>query len=157
MKTDHKIISMSRLTDWRDAMRHQNKRVVVTNGCFDILHIGHVRNLQEARRRGDVLLVGVNADETVRQLKGPDRPINSLEHRMEMLAALACVDFVCSFTELRASRFLALTQPTVYVKGAHGFCDEEKQIVENSGGKTLLIPITPGISTSILAEKIRQL
>ena len=148
---------MSQLTDWRDAMRNQGKKVVVTNGCFDILHIGHVRNLQEARKCGDILLIGVNADETVRQLKGSDRPINSLEHRMEMLAALECVDFVCSFPEMRATRFLTLAQPDVYVKGAHGFCDEEKRIVENTGGKTMLIPITPGISTSILAEKIRRL
>jgi rfaE bifunctional protein nucleotidyltransferase chain/domain len=157
MHSRGKIITLDHLPAWRAALRSQGKVLVVTNGCFDILHIGHVQNLEAARDMGDVLLVGVNEDQTVRQLKGADRPINLLEHRMGMLAALACVDAVCSFPDLRATRFLTLVQPDIYVKGAHGFCEEEKAIVEGAGGKTALIPVVSGISTSLLAEKIRRL
>ena len=107
-----------------------------TNGCFDLLHVGHVRYLQAARALGDALAIGLNADESVRALKGPGRPLNSAEDRAEVLAALACVDFVTIFDEPRATRLLAPVRPHVYVKGGDyrlETLDAEERAVAASG------------------------
>src|SRR5512139_4063214 len=98
-------------------MRARGKRLVVTNGCFDVLHLGHVTYLETARSQGDALLVGVNSDEAVRQLKGPGRPVTPETDRAAVLAALESVDGVCIFAESTATRFLAAAQPDIYVKG----------------------------------------
>ena len=139
-------------------MRERNKKLVVTNGCFDLLHAGHVTYLEAARNLGDALLVGVNSDSAVRGLKGPDRPLNHEEDRLLVLAALHSVDGVCLFSEITASRFLLIAQPEVYAKG--GDCTletlpkDERQVVEKFGAKIAFIPFVAGKSTTSLVNKI---
>ena len=117
MNFHKKIVAWEDLPEWRAAMRASGKRLVVTNGCFDLLHVGHVTYLETARHHGDALLVGLNGDESVRQLKGPDRPVVPEDDRSAVLGALKSVDGVCIFAEPTATRFLAAAQPDVYVKG----------------------------------------
>ena len=112
-----KILSTETLPSWRDKLRVEGKKLVVTNGCFDLLHLGHVTYLECARNLGDALLIGVTADEGVRQLKGPTRPINTHIDRAAVLAALESVSGVYVFHDLRATNFLKLAQPDIYVKG----------------------------------------
>lgn len=142
-------------------MRTAGKRLVVTNGCFDLLHVGHITYLETARNQGDALLIGVNGDEAVRQLKGPDRPVNEEGDRAAVLAALASVDGVCLFTERTATRFLAAAQPDVYVKGGDYTLEtlnpDERRAVEQAGGKIVIIPFVPGKSTTALLKKISRL
>src|SRR2546430_9300381 len=107
-----KIVELEELSDRCEKLRAAGKRIVATNGCFDLLHVGHVRYLQAARRLGDVLAVGLNGDRSVRALKGSGRPINNEGDRAEMLAALECVDFVAIFPEIRATQFILAAQPT---------------------------------------------
>ncbi len=155
-----KLLSPEALPAWRAAQRHARRTVVVTNGCFDIIHAGHVRYLEAARREGDVLFVGLNSDASVCQLKGPGRPINSEQDRALVLAALESVSAVCVFNDLRASRFLELAQPDVYVKGGDFTVDqlpaEERRVVEAAGGRILIMPHVPGRSTTELLGKIRN-
>jgi rfaE bifunctional protein nucleotidyltransferase chain/domain len=133
----------------------------VTNGCFDILHTGHATYLADARAQGDALLVGVNADASVRANKGPQRPVNDETDRALMLAALASVDGVCVFTERTATNFLKLAQPDVYVKGGDQNLTtvpaEELQAIEQCGGKVVFAPLVKGKSTTALLEKISRL
>ena len=103
MKLDSKIISLAKISEWRSKVRKNGQQLVVTNGCFDILHVGHIRYLHSARKEGDLLLVGLNGDESIRQLKGDGRPVNPEPDRALLLAALECVDAVCIFPEQRAS------------------------------------------------------
>jgi rfaE bifunctional protein nucleotidyltransferase chain/domain len=153
-----KIIGWDTLPKWRAAMRSSGKRLVVTNGCFDLLHVGHVTYLETARQQGDALLVGVNGDAAVRQLKGLDRPVNPETDRAAVLAALESVDGVCIFAEATATRFLAAARPDVYVKGGDYTLDtlnsEERHTVEQAGGKIVIVPCVPGKSTTALLEKI---
>lgn len=133
----------------------------MTNGCFDILHPGHVTYLEAARNLGDGLLVGVNGDEATRQLKGPNRPVNSQDDRATVLAALESVSAVCIFLERTATRFLERAQPDVYVKGGDYTPDtlnqEERRAVETAGGKIIIIPFVPGKSTTSILQKISRL
>ena len=153
-----KIISLDSLPEWRAQFRATGRRLVVTNGCFDILHAGHVTYLETARNRGAALLIGLNGDGSVRQLKGPGRPINSEADRATVLAALECVDAVSVFPEKTATAFLRAAQPDIYVKGGDYTIDtldqEERRAVEESGGQVLIIPFVPGKSTTALLEKI---
>ena len=112
-----KIIDWNELPAWRVAMRASGRKLVVTNGCFDILHLGHVTYFASARNYGDALLVGINGDEATRQLKGPGRPVNVEADRAAVLAALASVDGVCIFAEKTATKFLSAAKPDIYVKG----------------------------------------
>src|SRR6266480_1920257 len=112
-----KIIQLNELANHAKRLRDAGKKLVVTNGCFDLLHAGHVRYLQAARALGDALVVGINGDNSTRNLKGSGRPVNNENDRAEVLAALACVDLVTIFPELRATRFLELAQPAIYAKG----------------------------------------
>jgi D-beta-D-heptose 7-phosphate kinase/D-beta-D-heptose 1-phosphate adenosyltransferase len=136
------------------ATRH--RKVVFTNGCFDILHAGHVTYLEEARALGDVLVVGVNTDESVRQLKGPTRPIVSLEHRMRLLAALGCVDYVVPFHEATPLELITALLPDVLVKGADWAKDAivGGDVVEREGGTVQTIQLVPGLSTSKIVERV---
>ncbi len=156
-----KIIAWAKLPEWRAAMRATGKRLVATNGCFDLLHVGHVTYLETARNQGDALLVGLNGDASVRQLKGPGRPITPEDERAAVLAALESVDGVCIFAERTATRFLAAAQPDVYVKGGDYTLDtlnkDERQAVEQAGGKIVIIPFVPGKSTTATLEKISRL
>ena len=161
MNFREKIIPWDKLAQWRAAVRANGKRLVATNGCFDLLHLGHVSYLEAARNQGDLLLVGVNGDDAVRQLKGPDRPVNGEFERAATLAALESVNAVCIFAEQSAARFLAAAQPDIYVKGGdftrETLPPDECAIVEQAGGKIVIAPIVPGKSTTVLLKKITQL
>ena len=143
------------------AVRQAARRLVVTNGCFDILHLGHVTYLEDARRLGDALLVGLNSDSSVRELKGSARPVNSEQDRAAVVAALESVDAVCVFSERSAVQFLAAAQPDVYAKGGDYTLDtlnqEERRIVEQCGGRIVVLPLVPARSTTALLEKIARL
>jgi D-glycero-beta-D-manno-heptose 1-phosphate adenylyltransferase len=156
-----KIIAWDKLPEWRKAMRSSGKKLVVTNGCFDLLHLGHVSYLQTARNQGDALLIGVNGDKAVRQLKGPERPLNEEADRAAVLAALESVDGVCIFPERTATNFLSVAQPDIYVKGGDYTLEtlnrEERRTVEQAGGKIVIIPFVPGKSTTTLLKKIASL
>jgi rfaE bifunctional protein nucleotidyltransferase chain/domain len=156
-----KIIAWEKLPEWRAALRASGKKLVVTNGCFDILHLGHVTYLESARNLGDALLVGVNSDSATRELKGAGRPVNSEMDRAAVLAALRSVDGVCIFTEKTAVKFLAAAKPDIYVKGGDYTLDtlnqDERRAVESAGGKIVIIPFVPGKSTTALLEKISRL
>ena len=155
-----KILTPDQLRPWRDALRAAAKRLVVTNGCFDILHAGHVTYLEAAREQGDALLVGLNSDDSVRQLKGPDRPVNTQADRASVLAALQAVDGVCIFDEPRATRFLALARPDIYVKGGDFTVDqlpeEERDAAEKCGARIITLGLVPGKSTTALLEKMAR-
>jgi len=149
------------LPEWRKAFRTTGKKLVVTNGCFDILHLGHVTYLENARHFGDALLVGINSDAATRQLKGAGRPVNSENDRTAVLAALESVNGVCIFADTTATKFLAAAQPDIYVKGGDYTLDtlnqDERRAVESAGGKIVLVPFVPGKSTTSLLEKISRL
>ena len=156
-----KIITWDKLSEWRKAVRASGKQLVVTNGCFDILHLGHVTYLENARNFGDALLIGVNSDAAVRGLKGAGRPVNSESDRAAGLAALQSGDGVCIFTDTTATKFLAAAQPDIYVKGGDYTLEtlnqDERRAVESSGGKIILVPFVPGKSTTSLLGKISRL
>lgn len=156
-----KIIAWDDLPAWRQRFRATGKKLVVTNGCFDLLHLGHVTYLENARNFGDALLIGVNGDAAVRGLKGAGRPVNSETDRAAVLAALQSVDGVCLFTDAAATRFLAAAQPDIYVKGGDYTLEtlnqDERRAVESAGGKIVLVPFVPGKSTTSLLEKISRL
>lgn len=155
-----KIIAWDRLPEWREGFRQRGQKLVVTNGCFDLLHLGHVTYLESARNNGDALLIGVNSDDAVRQLKGPTRPINAEADRAAVVAALQSVDGVCIFQEKRATRFLEHAKPDLYVKGGDYTLDtidqEERRLVERMGGRILILPIVSGRSTTTTLERIAK-
>lgn len=142
-------------------MRADGRKLVVTNGCFDLLHPGHVTYLESGRNMGDALLVGLNGDDSVRQLKGPGRPVNCEGDRAAVLAALESVAGVCVFAERTATRFLAAAQPDVYLKGGDYTLEtlnqDERRTVEQAGGKVVIISFVPGKSTTELLKKISHL
>jgi rfaE bifunctional protein nucleotidyltransferase chain/domain len=156
-----KVVSWEKLPAWRDAMRASGKKLVVTNGCFDLLHLGHVTYLETGRNMGDALLVGLNSDASVRQLKGESRPVNCETDRAAVLAALESVDGVCIFADRTATRFLTAAQPDVYLKGGDYTLEtlnqDERRTVEQAGGKIVIIPFVPGKSTTDLLKKIARL
>lgn len=137
--------------------KRNGKRVVFTNGCFDLLHPGHIRSLEAARALGDFLIVGLNSDESVRTLKGPGRPVIPAEERAEILASLECVDAVLIFDELTPQKVIAELLPDVLVKGGDwpGNQIVGREEVEASGGKVVLIDVVPGYSTTEILKKIR--
>ncbi len=139
----------------KDAKNHGNI-IVTTNGIFDILHIGHIRYLQEARKLGDVLVVAVNSDASTKKLKGNSRPINNENDRAEVLAALECVDFVTIFSEDNPIKILSILKPNVHVKGGDYNISQivEKDAVEKNGGKVVLVPMVRGYSTTGLIERM---
>ena len=138
--------------------KRAGKRIVFTNGCFDLLHIGHTRYLQAARALGDLLVVGVNSDASVRALnKGTERPIVPETQRAEILAALVCVDYVVVFDEPDPGSLIAALQPDVLVKGGDWSPDQivGRETVAARGGQVKVIPLVPGISTTTLVQRIR--
>ena len=142
-------------------MRDSGRKLVFTNGCFDLLHVGHVRYLQAARALGDALLVAINGDESVRALKGAGRPLNRAEDRAELIAALECVDYAVVFPEVRATQLLELVAPAIYVKGgdytAETLHGEERSALERIGTEIRILPFESGHSTSGLLERIKDL
>ncbi len=155
-----KILRLEDLAGWRTAMRAAGKRVVATNGCFDLLHAGHVTYLEAARNLGDALLVGLNGDASVRALKGTGRPLNPAHDRATVLAALEAVDAVCVFPEVDAMSFLRTAKPDIYAKGGDYTIDtinqEERCLVESWGGRVAVVGGVPGRSTTSLVERINR-
>lgn len=155
-----KIVTLDELARISGAMREDGRKLVVTNGCFDLLHVGHVRYLQAARALGDALAIGVNGDASVRALKGETRPLNSEHDRAEVLAALGAVDHVAIFPEVRATEFLAKVRPAIYVKGGDYAVDsldpEERRVLESIGAQIRILPFAAGYSTSGLIERMQQ-
>lgn len=142
----------------REAYRASDRVVVFTNGCFDILHAGHVRYLTEAKKLGDILIVGLNSDESVHRLKGEGRPVNSAEDRAEVLAGLRAVDHVLVFGEATAESLIGEIQPDIYVKGGDYSLDRlpEAAIVAAYGGRTVLVPMVEGRSTTNVIRRLQQ-
>lgn len=155
-----KIIDMNELAQRARELRAAGKKLVATNGCFDLLHVGHVRYLQAARGLGDVLAVGLNGDRSVRELKGNGRPINNEADRAEVLAALECVDLVAIFPEIRATEFILAAQPAIYAKGGDYTSEtlnaEERAALQEVGAEIRIIPFEKGYSTSLLLEQLRK-
>lgn len=151
-----KILSRNELADVLNDIRAAGQTIVFTNGCFDILHIGHARYLAAAKAEGDVLVVGVNSDESVRTIKGKTRPVISQAHRAEVLASLACVDYVTIFDEPDPLMLIELIKPHILAKGADW---EENQIIGSefvtaNGGRVARIPLEPDVSTSKIIKSI---
>lgn len=159
--SQEKIIPWDTLPAWRAAVRARGRRLVVTNGCFDLLHVGHVTYLAAARHLGDLLLVGLTNDVHVRRLKGEGRPVTPEQDRAVMLAALQSVDAVCIFPDLTALRFMDRAEPDIYAKGGDYTLDtinqEERRFIESRGGRIVILPVVPGKSTTTLLEKIARL
>jgi rfaE bifunctional protein nucleotidyltransferase chain/domain len=153
-----KVVDRAELVRWVDAARGRGERVVLTNGCFDLLHLGHVRYLEQAAALGDLLVVGVNADASGRALKGAGRPLVSQAERAEVLAALAAVDLVTIFAEPTAEALVEAVRPDVYVKGGDYRLDElpEAGLARALGGEARVLGLEPGHSTSALVEAIRR-
>jgi rfaE bifunctional protein nucleotidyltransferase chain/domain len=153
-----KIIDLKELSERGKKLRAAGKKLVATNGCFDLLHVGHVRYLQAARALGDLLVVGLNADRSVHELKGNGRPITAESDRAEILAALQCVDLVTIFPEMRATQFIAAIKPAIYVKGgdysSKTLDEEERAVLKEIGTEIRIIPFEAGYSTSRLLEQI---
>ena len=139
--------------------RDAGRVVVTTNGCFDVLHVGHARYLREARALGDLLIVGVNSDDSVRRLKGPERPIIPEDERAEMLASLEAVDYVTVFGEDTPCELLELVRPSVHVKGGDYTLDQviEREVVEAGGGEVVVGIHIPARSTTDIVGRIREL
>lgn len=157
MKFHGEQVKVSELSMWRENVRQQGRRLVVTNGCFDVLHAGHIKYLRDAQELGDLLLVGLNGDTSVRELKGPNRPVNSEGDRAEILTALRFVDAVCVFHDVRATLFLGLAKPDIYVKGGDYTLDTlnpaERAEIESVGGKIAFIPFLAGRSTTVILSR----
>ena len=151
------VLSRSEARAFTAAAHKAGRRVVFTNGVFDLLHPGHVRYLQQARALGDLLVVGINTDRSVRENKGPERPITPEAERAEVLAALACVDAVTIFDEETPHRIIDELQPDVLVKGADWAADAivGRDIVEARGGTVVRIRVEPGHSTTAIVRKIK--
>lgn len=158
MSENMKIRNRSDLVTILKEHRAQGRRIVFTNGCFDLMHVGHTRYLQAARNLGDLLVVGVNSDASVRGLrKGPGRPIVPEAQRAEVLAALACVDYVVLFDEPDPKTLIADLQPDVLVKGGDWPLDQivGRDLVEARGGVVKTIPLVPDVSTTAIVERIK--
>jgi rfaE bifunctional protein nucleotidyltransferase chain/domain len=153
-----KILSLDELRLERARLRAAGRRLVFTNGCFDILHVGHVRYLSAARALGDALLVAINSDRSVRELKGAGRPVTSEQERAEMLAALRAVDYVTVFDDLSPRALIAEVLPDILVKGGDYRLDEihGREEVEAAGGRVLSLPFVEGASTSSIIERIKD-
>ncbi len=155
---DSKILSRPALIKIVRRLQKNKKKVVFTNGCFDLLHAGHVRYLRKARGLGDALVVGVNTDASVRALKGRGRPLIPLKYRLEMLSALECVDYLVAFGEETPERLVVSLLPDILVKGADYKASEivGAKAVLAAGGRVARIALVGGLSTSALVEKIKH-
>src|ERR1043165_2726901 len=153
-----KIVSIDELLRERARLSEEGQRLVFTNGCFDILHVGHVRYLRAARELGDALLVAINSDRSVRELKGAGRPIMNEGERAEMLAALSAVDYVTIFDDTSPRSLIAEILPDILVKGGDYNLDEIHggEEVERAGGQVLLLPFVEGASTSSIIGRVRK-
>ena len=153
-----RFVTQDQLTSLGESYRQKGKRLVLTNGCFDLLHTGHVSYLQQARDLGDALLVAVNSDRSVQELKGPMRPLNSEKDRAEVLAALRCVDHVAIFDELRVTEVIRKLKPAIYVKGGDYTIETldatEREALNACGAEVKILPLVPGRSTTRLIDQM---
>jgi D-glycero-beta-D-manno-heptose 1-phosphate adenylyltransferase len=158
MRYQDKVVDRAMAVAKVGEARNAGKRIVFTNGCFDLMHVGHVRYLAAAREAGDLLVVAINDDASVRRLKGPERPLVAEAARAEVLAALAAVDYVTIFPEDTPAEVIAALLPDVLVKGADWAADQivGREIVEARGGRVLLVPVVQGFSTTALVERLRR-
>jgi rfaE bifunctional protein nucleotidyltransferase chain/domain len=158
MGVETKILDRAKASEVRG--RHAGKTIVFTNGCFDILHAGHVRYLAAAKRLGDILVVGLNGDASVRELKGEGRPLNSQDDRAEVMAALEAVDYVIIFGEKRVDQLLRQVRPQVYAKGGDYTVDSldrgEVTVLKEIDARIEILPVVPGKSTSKLVQAIQR-
>ncbi|HTN42409.1 MAG TPA: D-glycero-beta-D-manno-heptose 1-phosphate adenylyltransferase [Nitrospiria bacterium] len=154
-----KVKTVRQLKTILGRLRKRGERIVFTNGCFDLLHIGHLRYLQRARRQGDRLVVGINSDRSVRAIKGPPRPLLPQAERAELLAALSCVDYVTIFSEPDPLAVITALQPDVLIKGSDWGHNKiiGREAVERRGGRVRRVPLVKGVSTTRLIEKILKL
>lgn len=154
-----KILTTKALTAALDARRARGEHIVFTNGCFDLLHVGHTRYLQEAKKLGDCLVVGLNSDASVRAIKPKGQPLVPQAQRAEVLAALACVDHVVIFDEPDPRNLIASVQPDVLVKGGDWPIAQivGREIVQARGGQVVTIPLVPDVSTTSLVRRIKSL
>jgi len=154
----NKIYSREKLKDEIDGLRERGKKIVFTNGCFDILHVGHTRYLKEAKKQGDILVLGLNSDESVRSLKGEKRPLMPENERADVVASLESVDYVTIFHELTPLELIEYLKPDVLVKGGDW---QEKDVVGRQsaatwGGRVVIIPEIKGSSTTNIIEKVKK-
>jgi D-beta-D-heptose 7-phosphate kinase/D-beta-D-heptose 1-phosphate adenosyltransferase len=151
-----KIKSLKDLKVIVAGLKRQGKKVAFTNGCFDILHLGHVRYLEQAKKRADVLIVGLNSDKSVRKIKGPKRPLNPQNARAQVLSALRCVDYIVIFHSPTPIKLIKTLKPDLLLKGADWQRSEivGKEIVEEYGGRVARIALTKGYSTTKIIKKI---
>ena len=156
--SNKKIYPRNQLVEIVQQLKADGKIVVTTNGCFDVLHVGHLRYLQASQGLGSLLVVGVNSDDSVRALKGENRPLVPADERAEMLAGLACVDYVTIFPELDPIDLLSAIKPNIHVKGGDYTIERviEREAVESNGGKVIVGLNVPGKSTTDLIETIRE-
>lgn len=152
-----KLIKKDELDKIISNLKSKNKKIVMTNGCFDILHAGHVRYLKESKKFGDILIVGLNSDSSVKALKGNSRPINNEEDRIEVLSALEAVDYVVLFNEISPVKLLDEIKPDIYTKGADYTIETlpEAKTVLGNGGKIEFIKLVEGKSTTKIIDKIK--
>jgi D-glycero-beta-D-manno-heptose 1-phosphate adenylyltransferase len=155
-----KILALNEVSAYREGLRKRSRKVVATNGCFDLLHVGHLKYLTEAHALGDFLWVGLNGDASVRELKGPGRPLTPEADRAELLAAWRVVDAVTIFPDVRATAFLRAVQPDVYAKGGDytvaSLNAEEAEALRECGAQIEIVPLVPGKSTTQLVEKMAE-
>jgi rfaE bifunctional protein nucleotidyltransferase chain/domain len=155
-----KLKTTGELAQIREQMQAEGRRLVLTNGCFDLLHVGHVRSLQAARILGDALVVAINSDASVRTLKGPTRPITSEQDRAEVLAALECVDFVTIFPATRVTEVIETIRPHIYTKGGDYTVETldkgERAALEAAGAEIRLLPLVADKSTTGIIKKLNS-
>jgi D-beta-D-heptose 7-phosphate kinase/D-beta-D-heptose 1-phosphate adenosyltransferase len=159
MKSRGKVQSWDRLAQIRENLRLKSQKIVFTNGCFDILHRGHIHLFRQAKRLGDVLTVAVNDDDSIRRLKGSGRPVFPLRERLEVLSAVEDIDYLASFSQDTPKELIDKIKPDVLVKGGDWQPDQivGQESVESSGGKVVVIPYLPGRSTTEIIEKIQNI
>jgi D-beta-D-heptose 7-phosphate kinase/D-beta-D-heptose 1-phosphate adenosyltransferase len=155
-----KLKTLPQLKKIVQQLKEQGKKIVWTNGCFDILHVGHITYLMQAKKEGDVLIVGLNSDRSVRQIKGPGRPVINEQNRALVLSALECVDYILIFDEKSPLSIIKQLRPDVYAKGGDYTIDTlvqpERRFVENYGGRIALIPGVEGQSTTGIIHKVKN-
>ena len=152
-----RVVTLEELIKITEQLKSENKKIVTTNGCFDILHVGHVRYLKEARELGDILVVGVNSDESVRKLKGPTRPINNENDRSEILSSLVCVDYAVIFGEDTPVELLSQIKPSIHAKGGDYDVNTlpEAKTVQDNGGELVFINFVDGKSTTNIINRAK--
>lgn len=159
MSTEHKIQEAEELSGIIEHHKRDGEVVVTTNGCFDIIHVGHTRYLKYARSQGDLLVLAMNTDESIQRIKGPNRPLLKLEERMRIMAAFWMVDYVTWFDESDPCSVLSILKPDIHVKGGNYEMSQiiERDVVVKHGGKVVLSPLIPGNSTTHIIQRVIQL